>query len=124
MSEYLILGLGGFLGVNARYFVGIWAAQKWGTAFPSGTLLINLSGSFVLGFFLAAATDRFLVDPRWRLFFAVGFLGAYTTFSAYTYESVRLALSGSWGLALANLLANNLAGFLAVLLGIALGRGR
>jgi len=85
MDKYLIIGLGGFLGANARYLLSGWAAQKWGASFPYGTLLINATGSFILGLFLAATTGRVLVDPRWRLFFAIGFLGAYTTFSTYTY---------------------------------------
>ena len=90
LDKYLIIGLGGFLGANLRYLVGGWAAEKWGASFPFGTLLINVSGSFVLGLFLAAVTGRLSIDPHWRLFFAIGFLGAYTTFSSYTYEpSVR-----------------------------------
>ena len=59
-------------------------AERLGTAFPYGTLLINISGSLVIGFFLTLATERLSVDPLWRLFFATGFLGAYTTFSSYT----------------------------------------
>lgn len=122
MDKYLLVGLGGFLGACARNWASSWAAEKWGTGFPFGTLLINLSGSFVLGLFLAVTTERLLVDPSWRLFFAVGFLGAYTTFSTYTYESVQLLLAGNWWLGLANLLGSNLLGLLASVLGIALGR--
>jgi len=122
MEKYLVIGLGGFLGANARYLIGNWAAQRWGTAFPFGTLLINATGSFILGLFLGATTERFLIDPRWRLFFAVGFLGAYTTFSTYTYESIQLVLNGSWGPGLANLLASNALGLTASVLGIISGR--
>ena len=122
MDKYLIIGLGGFLGANARYLLSGWAAQKWGASFPYGTLLINATGSFILGLFLAATTGRVLVDPRWRLFFAIGFLGAYTTFSTYTYESVQLLLSGGWWPGLANLLTSNFIGLAASILGIALGR--
>lgn len=122
MDKYLIVGLGGFLGACARYWVSGWAAEKWGASFPFGTLLINLTGSFVLGLFLATTTDRLLIDPRWRLFLAIGFLGAYTTFSTYTYESVQLLLTGNWGAGLANLLGSNVLGLLASVLGIALGR--
>jgi len=124
VDKYFIIGLGGFLGANARYLVGTWAAQKWGTTFPFGTLLINVTGSFILGLFLGATTERFLIDPRGRLFFAVGFLGAYTTFSTYTYESVQLLLNGSWWPGAANLLTSNLLGLTASILGILLGRGR
>lgn len=124
MDKYFIIGLGGFLGANARYFVGTWAAQRWGATFPYGTLLVNVTGSFILGVFLGATTERFLIDPRWRLFFAVGFLGAYTTFSTYTYESVQLLLNGGWWPGAANLAASNLLGLAASVAGILLGRGR
>jgi CrcB protein len=79
MQNFLIIGFGTFLGANLRYWLSGWAAERWGTLFPYGTLIINLTGSFLFGALLAAATERILVDPRWRLFFAVGFLGAYTT---------------------------------------------
>lgn len=122
MDKFLIVGLGGFVGACTRYWVSGWAAEKWGASFPYGTLLINLTGSFALGLFLAATTERLLIDPRWRLLLAVGFLGAYTTFSTYTYESAQLLLTGNWWVGLANLLGSNLLGLLASLLGIALGR--
>ncbi|MBN1440368.1 MAG: fluoride efflux transporter CrcB [Anaerolineales bacterium] len=122
MQNFLVIGVGAFLGANLRYRLSGWAAGKWGTSFPHGTLIINVSGSFLLGVFLALTTERILVDPRWRLFFAVGFLGAYTTFSTYTYESVQMILDGNWGLGLLNLLGSNALGILAAAAGIALGR--
>jgi len=122
LEKYLWIGLGGFLGANARYLVGGWAADRWGAAFPFGTLLVNVSGSFLLGLFLAATTERFLADPRWRLMLAVGFLGAYTTFSTYTYETMQMIASGGWWPGVLNALANNAVGLLASALGIALGR--
>jgi CrcB protein len=122
MERFLLISIGAILGANARYWVGDWAAQRWGSAFPLGTLLINLSGSFVLGLFITLATERFMLDPRWRTFFAIGFLGAYTTFSTYTYESMNLINQGQWLAGLANLLGSALLGALAVFLGIALGR--
>jgi CrcB protein len=123
LDKYLIIGLGGFLGANLRYVVGGWAAEKWGASFPFGTLLINVTGSFVLGLFLAAVTGRLAIDPRWRLFFAIGFLGAYTTFSTYTYETMQLVLAGGWWPGLLNLVFSNLLGLGASLLGLAIGRG-
>ena len=122
MDKYLIIGLGGFLGAIARYALGGWAAEKWGASFPYGTLLINVTGSFVLGLFLAAATGRLAIDPRWRLLLAIGFLGAYTTFSTYTYESAQLLLAGAWWPGVVNLLASNLLGLAASVAGIAIGR--
>jgi fluoride exporter len=122
MEKILIISAGAILGANARYWLGDWAAQKWGTGFPLGTLAINLSGSLLLGFFMTLATERFLIDPRWRLFFAVGFLGAYTTFSTYTYESFNLLFKGQWLAGLINLLGSAILGIAAVGLGIWIGK--
>ena len=122
MDKYFLVGLGGFLGAIARYALGGWAAEKWGAGFPYGTLLINVSGSFVLGLFLAVTASRLPIDPRWRLFFAVGFLGAYTTFSTFTYETVQLLLANDWRPALAYVGVSNVLGVGAALLGIGLGR--
>ncbi len=122
MEKFLLISAGAILGANARYWLGAWAAQKWGSAFPFGTLIINLSGSLILGFFMTLATERLLLDPRWRLLVAVGFLGAYTTFSTYTLESFNLISSGQWLAGLANLLGSSVLGLLAVGAGIFLGK--
>ncbi len=122
MQNFLLISIGAILGANARYWVGGWVAERLGTSFPYGTLLINLTGSFVLGLFFTLTTERFLVDPRWRLLIAIGFLGAYTTFSSYTYESVNLLLSRQWVMGLLNLFGSSALGALAVILGILVGR--
>lgn len=120
--RYLVISLGGVLGANARYLLGNWVAARYGTSFPYGTMLINVSGSFVIGFFLVLITERFVVHPNWRLFFAVGFLGAYTTFSTFSFESVALMQGGSWLLGLANIVGSVVLGLVAVLTGMALAR--
>ncbi len=97
-------------------------AERLGTTFPYGTLIINVTGSLILGFFITLVTDRFLVDPRWRLLIAIGFLGAYTTFSTYTYESVTMILRGQIWLGFLNLFGSSILGALAVTAGILLGR--
>ncbi|MEN6408467.1 MAG: fluoride efflux transporter CrcB [Anaerolineaceae bacterium] len=122
IEKFLLISAGAVLGANARYWLGDWAARKWGTAFPYGTLLINITGSLILGFFLTLATERFLIDPRWRLFFAVGFLGAYTTFSTYTYESFNLIYREQWLLGMLNAFGGAIAGLLAAGLGVFLGK--
>lgn len=122
VQTFLIISLGAILGANCRYWLGGWAAQRFGAAFPYGNLIINLSGSFILGLFMTLITDRFLVDPQWRVLVTIGFLGSYTTFSSYTYESVNLILSGQPWLGLLNLFGSSFSGGLAVLLGIWLGR--
>lgn len=122
MEKFLIISAGAVLGANARYWLGDWAAQKWGSTFPFGTLFINVTGSFILGLFMALAIERFHLDPRWRLFFAVGFLGAYTTFSTYSYESFNLVLKGQWLPGLLNLFGSSVAGILAAGMGVYLGK--
>lgn len=122
MDKYLVIGLGGCLDACARYWLSDWAAQRWGTTFPYGTLPINVTGSFVLGLFLAVTAERVSIDPRWRLFFAVGCLGAYTTFSTYTNETLELLLAGNWWSGLGNVLASNLLGLGAAVIGMAIGR--
>lgn len=117
-----LIGVGGFLGANARYWLGLWAARRWGITFPYGTLLINVSGSFLLGFFLTLTTERLLVHPNWRLLVAIGFLGAYTTFSTFTYESVALLRDGAWLAGLLNLIGSLFLGVLGLVIGSALAR--
>src|SRR5439155_15867964 len=102
--------------------LGNWVAARYGTSFPYGTMVINVSGSFVIGFFLVLITERFVVHPNWRLFFAVGFLGAYTTFSTFSFESATLIQGGSWLLGLANMIGSVVLGLVAVLAGMALAR--
>ena len=114
----LVISLGGILGANARYLVSLYVAERLGTAFPYGTLLINVSGSLVIGFSLTLATERFSLDPLWRLFFATGFLGAYTTFSSYTFEGAQLIRDGAYGLAFVYLFGSVLAGMIGVFAGI------
>jgi fluoride exporter len=121
MDKFLIIGAGALLGANARYLLGNWLAEKWGTTFPYGTLIINVTGSLILGVFLSITTERYLVDPRWRLFIAIGFLGAYTTFSTFTYESVRLLQDGNWGWGVLNILGSNALGVLAAVIGLTIG---
>jgi CrcB protein len=122
VDRVLLISAGAILGANARYWLGDWAAQKWGTAFPYGTMIINVTGSLLLGLFMTLATERFAIDPRWRYLFAVGFLGAYTTFSTYSYESYNLLARGQWGLGLLNAFGSTLVGVAGVGLGVFLAR--
>lgn len=121
MRNLLFVGLGGFFGAIARYSVGLWIDARAGTAFPYATLTINLGGSFVLGV-LAGAFEFGSVSPEARLALGVGFLGAFTTFSTFTYEIVRLVDTGSATLALLYVVASAALGITAAILGLALGR--
>jgi fluoride exporter len=119
---YLLIGIGGFLGANARYLLGGWIAERYGMSFPYGTMAINVSGSVVIGFFLALASERFIIHPNWRLFFAIGFLGGYTTFSTFSFETFALLQQRAFLLALANALGSVVLGQMGVLVGIILAR--
>jgi len=119
LKQCLVVGAGGFLGAIARFLIHTWVSGRYGNQFPWATFGINVSGSFLLGLLMSLVLARIVSDP-WRLFFAVGFLGAYTTFSTFEYETAR---STSLFLALANVLGSVLAGYLAVRLGIRLGQG-
>lgn len=122
MREMLWVGLGGFIGATARYLLGGWIAARLGTAFPYGTLVINISGSFILGLIMGTLEGHVL-SPIVRLAMAIGFVGAYTTFSTWTYETMRLIESGNLPLAVANAFGSLLVGMLAALTGLAAGRG-
>ncbi|HWZ82568.1 MAG TPA: fluoride efflux transporter CrcB [Terriglobales bacterium] len=122
-STYLWIAVGAVLGASSRYFLSGLVARNVSSAFPYGTLLINVTGSLVLGFFLTYSTDRVLLDPRWRLFIAIGFCGSYTTFSSYAFESFALMEQSQWLLASVNVLASNALCLAAVLAGAALARG-
>jgi len=118
----LAIGVGGIVGANLRWKIGEWAANQWTTPFPWGTLLINLTGSFILGLYLTLVTERFTGRPLTRLLFATGVLGAYTTFSTFAYESVRLIQHGQIWTALAYVAASLALGLAACAGGIATGR--
>jgi fluoride exporter len=123
LSNYLWIAIGAVVGASARYYLSVSVSRNFASAFPFGTLLINITGSAVLGFFLVFSTERALLDPRWRLLIAIGFCGSYTTFSSYAFESFALMEQGQWLLTGINILANNALCLAAVLAGAALARG-
>ena len=122
MKDVLWIALGAALGANLRYAVNRLTLKLVSASVPYGTLIVNVTGSFALGFFLAWTSERVLADPRWRPLVAVGFCGAYTTYSSYSFETVTLMEQGHYSLAAANFFANNVLTLLAVVAGIALAR--
>ncbi|MCS7001867.1 MAG: fluoride efflux transporter CrcB [Dehalococcoidia bacterium] len=122
MREVLLVGVGGFLGANARYWIAQFAAQRFGVAFPYGTLAINVTGSLVLGVFLAIVETRVPLSYDARLLFAVGFLGAYTTFSTFTVEVLALIERAEFVAAATYVLASVVIGLLAAAVGVWIGR--
>ena len=120
--QFLWIGLGGFLGANARYMITLWAAGRWGTSFPYGTLIANVAGCFLIGFFITLATEWLNIPTEVRLFVAVGFLGGFTTFSSFGFETVSLVEQSRWWAAALNLFANVVLGLTGVIIGIYLAR--
>ena len=121
MKAILWVGLGGSLGAIARYLLGGWIAARLGASFPYGTFAINVAGSGVLGLILGAFESRVPPAPL-PLAVTIGFLGAFTTFSTFTYETTRLIEAGSLLPAMVNVAASVIAGLIAVMVGLALGR--
>ena len=116
-----MVALGGAIGAILRFIIGTFAVERWGTTFPWGTLIVNLVGSFVIGFSWQLF-ERWAIAPQARTFLFIGLLGAFTTFSSYALDTIRLYQSGKQFLAIANVLANNVLGLTAVLLGFLLAR--
>ncbi|MEK6697763.1 MAG: fluoride efflux transporter CrcB [Nitrospirota bacterium] len=117
IRNILVIGMGGFLGAVSRYGVAVWIGQRWGRSFPLGTFVINVSGSFLIGLLMPLLTERFIVNPQWRLLLVVGFLGAYTTFSTFEYETGALLKDGQWLYAGLNVMGSVVAGFIALKIG-------
>ncbi len=123
MRDFVIVSIGAIVvGANARWIISRYAARFIGPVFPYGTLIINIVGSLIVGFFIIWTTERVLVDPRWRLLIVVGFCGAFTTFSSYAFETMAYFEQGQWALMVANVLSNNLLCLGAVLAGMVLAR--
>ncbi len=118
----IVGGLGGFAGATARHLVDGIVADRTGGTFPWGTLVVNASGSFILGLLFTLTADRAILPAEIRGPVLIGFLGAYTTFSTYMLESWRLVESGAIVLALANLAGSTIVGLVAVVIGLTLGR--
>ena len=122
VKDFLAISVAAIVGANFRYLLSRLAAREFGPVFPVGTLVINIVGSFIVGFFVIWTSERVLVDPRWRLLVVVGFCGSFTTFSSYAFESMSYFEQGQWGLMLANVLSNNLLCLGGALAGMALAR--
>jgi CrcB protein len=122
LTKFLVIGLGGFIGANARYVVGGWVQSRMGTSFPYGTFVINVTGCFILGLFATLAL-KYTWSDYWRLLIAIGFVGAYTTFSTFEYETLGLlAYGGRYLDAAVNLIASVTIGLFAAYLGVVAAR--
>jgi len=118
----LLIGAGGFLGAISRYLVDGWVSELSRGSFPWGTLVVNLTGSFVLGILFALSMERAVLPAEIRPPVLIGFIGAYTTFSTLTLETWRLVEDGSYALAAGNIAASLVLGLVAVAAGLTVGR--
>ena len=121
LRDGLLVGIGGFFGAVARFLVAGWFGSR-SDSFPSGTLAVNVAGSLALAFLATMLSERALPGSAFRLIAMVGFLGAFTTFSAFSYESALLWSSGRWAALAGNVVLNVGACLLATAFGITLAR--
>jgi CrcB protein len=119
---YVLVAVFGAAGAVSRYAIDGWISDVGRGQFPWGTFVINVAGAFALGLLVALTTERLLPHPNWRVAVGIGFLGSFTTFSTYAYESVKLAEDGALGLALLNSVGMVAVGLIAAFAGLAVGR--
>ena len=122
MIRFLLVCLGGAIGTGARYLVMVWSAAAFGPAFPVGTIIVNVTGSFLLGFLahIGMSTDVFSLDMR--LLLTTGIMGGFTTYSTFNYETTIYLRAGSWLYGSLNVIVTVLGCLAAGLLGLALAR--
>jgi len=122
MGKYFMVGIGGFLGAIARFWLGGYVSTKMGTRFPYGTFLINCTGCFLIGLIVTLLAEKTHWSPNWRYLIPIGFIGAYTTFSTFEYETFRVIQDGELLMAFLNVVLSVIVGFLAVWMGVVAGR--
>jgi CrcB protein len=120
LLKYLVVGIGGFLGAIARYMLGTYIGSRYGVRFPYGTFVINMSGCFLIGLILTLLA-RTTASPYWRYLIPIGFIGAYTTFSTFEYETLRAVQDGQAVTGLLNVILSVIVGY-AAWAGAATGR--
>lgn len=121
MLKYMMVGVGGFLGAIARFWLDGYVNERLGSGFPYGTFIINCSGSFLIGLVLTLVADRAHWNPHWRYLIAIGFIGAYTTFSTFEYETLRMVQGSEFLIAGLYVGLSVVLGFVSVWLGSVAG---
>jgi len=122
MTKYLMVGLGGAMGSMLRYWAGGVISNRLGIRFPYGTFIINVTGCFLIGFVVTLLAERSHWNPNWRYLIPIGFIGGYTTFSAFELETFRSFQDGELLIASLNVLFSVVAGFVSVWLGVITGK--
>jgi CrcB protein len=121
-NQIVLLSVAGVAGTLARYWLSGFVQRLCGAGFPWGTLAVNVVGCLLFGFFWTLAEERLLISPQTRVIVLIGFMGAFTTFSSYAFETAQLLSGAEWYQALANIAVENVVGIVAVFLGFAIGR--
>jgi CrcB protein len=122
MMKYVMVGIGGAVGSVLRFWVSSHLGERIGTRFPYGTFAVNITGSFLIGFIVTLLASKANWDPNWRYLIPIGFIGGYTTFSAFEYETLRSVQDGNILVAALNVILSVTLGFAAVWLGTVAGR--
>jgi fluoride exporter len=122
VGKYFVVGVGGFIGSIARFWLATYVGQRMGTRFPYGTFLINASGSFLIGFVMTLLTEETHLSPNWRYLVPIGFIGGYTTFSTFEYETLRAVQDSQFTIGTLNVVLSVLVGFLMVWTGAMVGK--
>jgi len=122
MDRYLMIAIGGAAGAIARYQLAAVIQARIPAGFPLGTFVVNITGCLVMGIAMTLLTERLVVHPNWRYLVPVGFIGAYTTFSTFEYETFRAITEGSVMIAFGNIIASVVAGYAALWLGVVFAR--
>jgi CrcB protein len=122
MDRYLMIAIGGAAGAIARYQLAAVIQARIPAGFPLGTFVVNITGCLLMGIAMTLLTDRLVVHPNWRYLIPVGFIGAYTTFSTFEYETFRAITEGSVMIGFGNIIASVVAGYAALWLGVVFAR--
>ncbi len=122
MTKYLIVAFGGAVGSMLRFWAGGYVSSRMGTRFPYGTFVINITASFLIGLIMTLLAERAHWSPNWRYLLVVGFLGGYSTFSSFEYESFRVFEDGEFLITAMNIVFSVALGFVSVWLGVIAGR--
>ncbi|OGP15716.1 MAG: chromosome condensation protein CrcB [Deltaproteobacteria bacterium GWA2_55_10] len=122
MQKLILIAAAGAAGTLARYFLGGLVQRLYGGAFPWGTFAVNMSGTFLFGFVWALAEERLVISGEARAIILVGFMGAFTTFSTFMFETGELLRDSEFALAFGNLALQNIVGVVFLILGLAAGR--